>query len=274
MPRLLPFFAPLLLGALVCLYARFVEPNRPAVRRVRLDSGRRLNGGRPLRLALFSDLHYPRWSRPARVRRAIALSDRFRPDLVFVVGDLFDRGRHRRLPLPDGITAVFGGIESRLGVFAVLGNHDHWSDAPSIRRALASETDIRLLDNGHARLDLPGGPLYVVGVGDLWAKDVDYPRATAGVPEDAPVLLLSHNPDVVEEIRDPRIVAQFSGHTHGGQVRLPFVGALRVPSRFGNRYAQGLVTSGNHPVYVTRGVCSMRNVRFLCPPEVTWVELS
>lgn len=112
-----------------------------------------------------------------------------------------------------------------------------------------------------------------MGVGDLWAGSVRYEQATEAIPPDSPILLLSHNPDVIEQIRDPRILIQFSGHTHGGQIRLPFVGALKVPSRFGNRYARGLIGNGNHLLYVSSGICSMKHVRFLCPPEVTWVEI-
>jgi predicted MPP superfamily phosphohydrolase len=102
---------------------------------------------------------------------------------------------------------------------------------------------------------------------------VNYAQAVSDVPQDASILLLSHNPDVIEDINDSRILVQFSGHTHGGQIWLPFIGALKVPSKFGNKYSQGLIKAGNHLLYVNRGICSVKNRRFLCPPEVTWVEM-
>jgi predicted MPP superfamily phosphohydrolase len=263
----------LALPLLILFYARFVEPNTLVVRKIRVKTGRIGNDGQPLRIALLSDFHYPRCANRRLIRRAFEASDRFDPDLVFLLGDFFDKRRKDPAILPGDIKTVFGNIRSQYGVFGVLGNHDHWFDAEAIRTALATETEIRLIDNASVRIELPGGPIYIAGVGDLRTGHVDYEKAACDIPPDAPIVLLSHNPDVVESIRDPRIRIQFSGHTHGGQVRLPFFGALRVPSRFGNRYSQGMSDKGNHLLYVNTGICSIRNIRFLCPPEVTWVEI-
>jgi predicted MPP superfamily phosphohydrolase len=260
-------------GVLLLLYARFVEPHLLVVRKVRIESGRNINGGKPIRVTLLSDTHYPRYASFRMVRRAIEKSNAFEPDYVFLLGDFFDKHRHQPAVLPDHIGALFQGIQSRGGVFGVLGNHDYWFNANAIRKALAEETEIRLIDNQSVRLEIPGELIYLSGVGDVLAQDVHYEKAVIDVPQNASIILLSHNPDVVEEITDPRVFVQFSGHTHGGQVRLPFIGALKVPSKFGNRYAKGLVKSGSHLLYVNSGICSMKWVRFLCPPEVTWVEI-
>lgn len=263
----------LVVGVLLGVYARFIEPNLLIVRKVRIDTGLRMGRGEPLRVALISDLHYPRLTDYRRVRRVIERANQFDPDLVFILGDIFDKRRRDPAVLPDDINAVFRDIRSRFGVFGVLGNHDHWFDAPSIRNALGTQTEIRLIDNASVRLELPGSLIYLTGVGDYGTGNTNYGRAVRDIPEEAPIILLSHNPDVVEVIRDPRILVQFSGHTHGGQVRLPLVGALRVPSRFGNRYSKGLSRQGNHLLYVTCGIASIKHLRFLCPPEVTWVEI-
>lgn len=255
------------------LYARFVEPNVLVVRKIRIDSGRDINNGKPLRITLLSDFHYPRHADSRLVRRAIEKSNRFDPDLVFMLGDFFDKNRNNPAILPCDVKTVFGEIRSKLGIFGVLGNHDHRFDEQAIRKVLESETDIRLIDNSSIGIELSGVPIYIAGVGDLRSKDAHYDRAVRGIPQDSGIILLSHNPDVVEEISDPRILIQFSGHTHGGQVRLPFIGALRVPSKFGSRYSQGLIDCGNHLLYVNRGICSMKRIRFMCPPEVTWVEI-
>jgi uncharacterized protein len=272
-PAVIAAFCLVTIGVILFLYARFVEPNQLAVRRLRVDSKGAVDPGVPLRIALLSDFHYPRSMSAAAVRRAIETANRLEPDIVFVLGDIFDKRSHEPAVLPQDIREVFAGIKSRHGVFGVLGNHDHWFDAPAIRKAIAAETNIRLIDNESIRLEIDGKSLYIVGVGDLGSKDMDFAKAVRDVPTDAPIVLLSHNPDVVEEIRDERIIVQFSGHTHGGQVRLPGIGAPYVPSRFGSKYALGWCTQGNHPLYVTTGVCSTEQLRFLCPPEVTWVEL-
>lgn len=227
---------------LIALYARYVEPNSLVVRKIRINSDRGVNLSKPLRIALISDLHYPRWTNYRMVRRAIAAANRFDPDLVFFLGDLFDKSRKDPAILPSNVKEIFSNIDNRLGVYGVLGNHDHWFDEPAIRQVLAEETNIRLIDNQSVRIDLPEGPLYLAGVGDLLTGSVRYDEAVANLPADASIILLSHNPDVVEDISDSRIIVQFSGHTHGGQIRLPFIGALRVPSKFGNKYSQGLST--------------------------------
>lgn len=270
---MLPAAIIVLLLIAVAVYARFIEPNIIIVRRVRINRQLNLGTDKPLRISLLSDFHYPRYAHQKLVRRAIELSNQFDPDLVFILGDFFDKNKNDPAVLPNNVGTVFSGIQSRFGVFGVLGNHDHWFDEEAIRNLLASETNIQLVDNSSVPISLPRGVLYIAGVGDLWSQNVDYKRAVANVPQSSPILLLSHNPDVVELLHDPRILIRFSGHTHGGQIRLPFIGALRVPSAFGNRYAKGLVTRGNHPLYVNCGICSMKRIRFLCPPETTWVEL-
>jgi predicted MPP superfamily phosphohydrolase len=158
-------------------------------------------------------------------------------------------------------------------VFGVLGNHDHSFDELAIRERITSDTEIQLVDNLAVPLTIDGKTVYIVGVGDLWSENTDYDRAVRNLPQDAAIVLLSHNPDVIDDIKDLRILIQFSGHTHGGQVRLPIIGALRVPSKFGNKYCKGLIETGNHRLYVNSGICSMKKMRFMCPPEVTWVEM-
>ena len=263
--------------ALFCLtlylYARYIEPRLIVVRKIKIDTGQGLNGGQGLRIAVMSDFHYPRASSSALVRRAIAKSNRFNPDIAVILGDFFARSRFDPKTLPEDVGEVFGGINSQMGIFGVLGNHDHSFGAEAIRDRMECDTKIRIIDNFAIPLRLEGKTVYLVGVGDLWSKDADYKRAVQTVPEDASIILLSHNPDVIETIKDPRILIQFSGHTHGGQIRLPFIGALRVPSKFGNKYCKGLIKTGNHLLYVNSGICSMKHIRFLCPPEVTWVKI-
>ncbi len=119
-----------------------------------------------------------------------------------------------------------------------------------------------------------GARLAVGGVGDMWEGIVDVTRAFRDIPANVPRILLSHNPDLAEELSPGiRVDLQISGHTHGGQVRIPFGPAIQVPSRYGDKYSSGLVQGKSHRVYVNRGIASNHGVRFCCPPEVTGITL-
>ena len=153
-------------------------------------------------------------------------------------------------------------------MYAVLGNHDWWYDGGRVGRALEG-AGIRLLEDTATRVDARGGPLWIAGVSDLYTRPADVGRALASVPEGAPVILLTHNPDVF--VRVPaRVLLTLAGHTHGGQVNLPGLGRLVVPSQFGERFAIGHVHEDGRDLFVTPGIgTSILPVRFGAPPEIS-----
>jgi predicted MPP superfamily phosphohydrolase len=174
------------------------------------------------------------------------------------------------------------------GVIAVLGNHDHYGDGPAMAAALRG-VGVRTIDNDRLFLaaasrrlqDLPVAEgLCLSGVGDLWEDVVDEARALRDVPPEVPRIMLAHNPDSAELIasrsggRPPRVDLMICGHMHGGQVSLPLVGVIAVPSRFGLKYAHGLVTSPLGPVIVSAGVgMSFVPVRLGVRPEIVEITL-
>ena len=164
-------------------------------------------------------------------------------------------------------------MHAPLGVYAVLGNHDWWYGAPRVRAAFA-RAGIRVIDDQAQRIERSGGAFWIAGISDYTEGPHDVRRTLGQVSDGAPVLAITHNPDVFPEI-PARVSLTLAGHTHGGQVALPLVGALVVPSRYGNRYAAGpIVESGRH-LYVTTGIgTSMIPVRFGVPPEVVFLEVS
>ena len=223
------------------------------------------------RIALLTDFHYPRWIHGEFLRSAITLANSFQPDLMAMTGDFFDLPGASRVP---DISGLYDEARARDGVIGVLGNHDHSLSSTNVRRALTTKTPIRLIENRSFYVERGGEGLAIGGVGDLWHGIVAPQAAFAGVPPEMPRLMLSHNPDVAEEMSaDVRVDLQLSGHTHGGQVRVPFGPAIRVPSRYGNKFRQGLVEGRRHRVYVSRGLCTVRWVRFWCPPEVSGIIL-
>jgi predicted MPP superfamily phosphohydrolase len=222
------------------------------------------------RIAVISDIHYPRQISAEYVRGAVALANQFQPDLLALPGDFTDHKGSATVP---AMRDLFGEARARDGVVGVLGNHDHWLDAEGVRRELHAHTPVRLLENQHFIVERRDAGLAIGGVGDLWEGVVDPDRAFAGVAPDMPRILLAHNPDFAEDMTaSVRVDLQISGHTHGGEGvvlgHAPF-----VPSRYGNKFRQGLVQGKVNRVYVTRGICAIRRVRFFCPPEVSALTL-
>ena len=265
-------------GVSACLIAAavdafMIEPERLVFERVDIPIWNLPEPFDGYRIAILADLHYPRWTGVESIHQAVALANSFEPDLLAIPGDICDKVRHQRAPIPN-LSGLFDPARAPDGIVGVLGNHDHWFHAESIRRELARNTPVRLIENTSFCVERAGELLAVGGVGDLWDGIVAPERAFAGVPAHVPRILLSHNPDLAERMRaDVRVDLQLSGHTHGGQVCLPFGPAIKVPSRYGNRFRAGLVRGKRHRVYISRGVASAHHLRLFCPPEVTGITL-
>ena len=234
-----------------------------------------------LTVAFLSDTHHGPFVSVAYLAEVVAMTNALRPDLVLLGGDYVQRRRkaflhfgidHRRYIGP-GID-VLADLRAPLGRFAVLGNHDHRTDAVLTRRALADAGFTDLTNTG-VWLERPGrARLRIAGVDDCRTGRPRLGPALDDLRGDEACLLLTHNPDYVELIRDPRVDLVLSGHTHGGQVVLPGVGAPVLPSRYGQKYRAGLIQGPAARVFVTTGVGTIGPpVRFRCPPEVALITL-
>jgi hypothetical protein len=249
------------------------EPSALSVERVEVPIeglGKSLDG---YRIALFSDIHWPRRINRQHVQRVIGLANSFDPDLIAIPGDFFD-GRgidHRHVP---DIAGLYDGLRSRDGIVYTLGNDDYIFRVANVHRELKAKSRLENIENRHRLIQRGADILAVGGVEDLYYGKPDPVRAFEGVSPDVPRILLSHNPDVAEDhVWPTRIDLQLSGHTHGGEVRIPFGPAPKIPSKYGQKFREGLVQGRSHRVYVTRGICSPRGMRFCCPPEVTHLTL-
>jgi predicted MPP superfamily phosphohydrolase len=173
---------------------------------------------------------------------------------------------------PESIAHELGALRAPLGVVAVLGNHDWWNDGDRVRVAF-EKNGIVVLENDAKSFVRGGTKFSIVGLADLLTRRVDIEASIARVPSGEPFLVLVHEPDVFPEI-DARASLTMAGHTHGGQVNLPFFGRLVVPSSYGQRYAAGHVAEGGRHLFVTSGVgTSIFPIRFGVPPEVALLEL-
>jgi predicted MPP superfamily phosphohydrolase len=237
----------------------------------------------PLRIVALADLHACEpWMPAERIAGIVARANTLAPDIVLLLGDYaaaLHRFRQVELP-PELWAAELAGLDAPLGVHAVLGNHDFWeAGGPAPIRAALTAAGIRVYENDVARLD----GFWLAGTGSMMARPLggdryqgadDLPGTLAQVNDSAPVLLMAHEPDMFP--RTPRQVAlTLSGHTHGGQVRLPGIGPLGGSGLHGQRYAYGLVEEGGRKLVVSGGLgCSVLPVRFGMPPEVTVIEVT
>src|SRR5438105_1874048 len=231
---------------------------------------------RPLRVAVLTDLHVGSpFNGITKLHEVVDRTNSARPDLICVLGDLVIQGVvGGRFVAPEAIAAELARLRARAGSVAVLGNHDGWFDHGRVRAALEA-IDVRVVEDTATKLETPSGPIWVAGVSDLWTGRHDLAAALAPIERDgAPVILLTHNPDVFPLVPE-QVSLTLAGHTHGGQVRLPFVGRLIVPSRFGQRFAAGHIVEGGRHLFVATGIgTSILPVRFRVQPAVAILNLS
>ncbi len=249
-------------------YAKHVEPQALSVERVKLCSLRvppELDG---VTIGQLSDLHLGGATSPAFVQKAVRLLIDLKPDLVVLTGDLVHVSG-----IADTVVETLRDFRAPHGSYITLGNHDHWHDADAVANALR-QSGHTVMQNHSVRLEINGAPLHIVGVDDVWEKKHRLGQALANVLAGEAALLLVHEPDSADNFASAfPFIAQLSGHSHGGQVRLPFVGApARAP--LGRKYVMGQFDVQGMRLYVSRGVgMAQPYVRFLCPPEVTLLTL-
>jgi predicted MPP superfamily phosphohydrolase len=230
------------------------------------------------RVAQISDIHFDEYTEPSFVRRVVRHINSLAPDLVVLTGDYISFS-----PMPRSFAehAIRHCAEVLHEIacpqrFAVMGNHDSFLGAPEIHPIFAA-VDIPLLVNEYVPVERGNQHLWLAGVHDPVTHD---PDLNAAIPEkpDGPVLLMCHAPDYADNVlahaRGHLVDLMFSGHSHGGQVRLPIVGALQTPS-WGKKYVEGLFRLDRLQLYVNRGIGTVGlPFRLNCPPEITLFTLT
>ena len=251
-------------------YARLLEPRWFDVEELSVPLPRLPQAVDGLTIAHLSDLHLGPYLGAAELAHAVEIVQRLSPQVVVITGDFVSRGGvWQREELLEPLAA----LRPALGTFAVLGNHDHWTDAAWVR-ATAQRWGITVLSNAARRLSDSENGLWLAGVDDIWVGAEDLDLALAGIPEGSCKLLLVHEPDFADRAARSGIDLQLSGHSHGGQVRLPLVGAVLLPI-WGRRYPIGLQRAESTWVYTNRGLGVIDPpVRFNCRPEVTLLTLT
>lgn len=250
-------------------YATQAEQTRLTVENIQIPLKNLAPGLEGFKIVQMSDLHLHPYVEISLIRAAVTLSNSLKPDIVVLTGDFV----LREVEAVFELAPVLAGLETKYGIFAVLGNHDHWTNAEVVRTGL-ERSGISVLHNQSKLLEANRGKLYLAGVDDGWSGHPDLRAALTDVPANHPTILLAHEPDLVDQFaQDGRVSLQLSGHSHGGQVRLPGIGALVLPY-LGKKYDIGLHRVQDTWVYTNRGLGVIwPPVRFNCRPEITEITL-
>jgi predicted MPP superfamily phosphohydrolase len=258
-------------------YSGLVEPFRLRVGRHEFKT-RAPAPDRPLKLLHLSDLHASWAVSLGFIEEAVELGLQLKPDLICITGDFITR----RYAGFDSYSRVLARLSAAAPAFACLGNHDggRWAEihggyqSTQPVRQLLQQSRIELLHNRCATLQINGRELKLTGVADAWSENLDlaaaFPPDDAG--GDASRILLSHNPDTKEFLKFHPWDLLLCGHTHGGQVVLPWLGAPWTPVR-DKRFIAGMYSWDHRWIHITRGVGNVHGVRFNCPPEVSLLTL-
>jgi len=250
-------------------YIFYIEPRWPAIERIEIPVSNLPLGLRGLKIVCLSDFHLDPFTQIDLVEKIVSKVNEIEPDLICLLGDyVFERADSI-----EELAPVLSRLQSDMGTFAVLGNHDLWTDADVVRNGL-EKFGIRVLINEHVDFQLGEDTLTLVGLDDGWSGAPDLSHALEDTPVDTTVILMIHEPDFADLYsQDGRILLQLSGHSHGGQVRLPGIGAPFLPA-FGRKYDQGLYQIDEMWLYTTRGVGVINPpARFNCRPEITEIQL-
>ncbi len=271
-------------------YSYFIEPNRLEVNRYVVQD-EQLKG---IKIVFASDFHIKPYGQK-RLDMIVEKINAETPDIVLSAGDFVCEHTHRSTMPIEQIAKTLGKVKTKFGFYTSLGNHDGWYDPAEIAQAL-EKNGIKVLSNSNVKLNIKGQTLYIAGIEDYDTGNPEIYKALNGIRTDEngqynePVIMLSHTPDMFPKMPD-KITLTLAGHTHGGQIRIPFIGAIFTASRYGNKYAKGWKQEKDSKVikidttkpiklqkdistlFVTRGIgMSILPVRFNCPPEINIIE--
>jgi uncharacterized protein len=249
-------------------YVHAIEPNWLDLKTVDLTLPHLSKEFEGYKIVQLTDIHADRWMTEERLSRILEAVNRQDPDLIALTGDYVTKASETYGPN----LRAFRNLKAKDGALAVLGNHDHWSD-PKILVDILQEVGITVLHNEVKSIDRQGTQLNIAGVGDIWAQQQDLAKVISALPQQGAAIMLAHEPDYADETAPTkRFDLQLSGHSHGGQVHIPFM--KRVLPPLGRIYPAGQYQVGDMIQYTSRGigVAGLR-VRLNCRPEVTILRL-
>ncbi len=259
----------------IVIYGSFIEPRFLNVKTQTIVLGK---GGHELTVALISDTHMGQFRHGDWMRTVVERINYLQPDLVLIAGDV--------VSVPGGIGALrpLKDLHAKYGAYAVLGNWDYRAGAVDVRRGIESQ-GVEVLTNESAIIDVNGTPLQLIGLDDATYGKPDITaalitdvkgEALVPPPEGTPKIVLAHNPDAERDAETAGAALLLAGHTHGGQIRLPFIGAIvKLPTTIGQRYDKGLFEVGPTQMFITSGVGeSSARARLFNLPEIALLKIT
>lgn len=255
-----------ILSICALLYAHFIEPNWIDINYIRLKLPNLASEFNEYRIVQISDIHIDKQTKKRRLNHLFHLINQQKPDLIAITGDFITRRQVKFIPK---LEATLGKLNASDKVVGVLGNHDYWTDATKISQVL-EKNNVLNLDNKVYSLKRGNAILNIAGVDDVWVGKDRLDLVLQQLPSEGAAILLAHEPDFADKsAATNRFDLQLSGHSHAGQIRLPFFSPPFLPG-LGQKYYVGLYQIGEMLQYTNRGIgMTGLHLRFGSRPEIT-----
>lgn len=262
-----------LIGACLFVYARYIEPKLLKTEYVTVEA-KDLSLKQPIKIAFFTDTHLGEYYSFNDLQKVVDKINAMSPDLIIFGGDLVED--NKTFEDEQGAITVLSRLQAPCGKYAVYGNHDHGGNGTKRYARIMKASGFSLLFDGHKEIQIQEQTISLIGIDDIVLGSPDIKQAFEGVPKNSYRLFISHAPDVANSVKAYDVDLQLSGHTHGGQVSLPFIGSPMTPP-YGKEYIKGLydIEDTSMQLYVSSGIgTSQLPFRFLNIPEVTLITLT
>jgi len=267
--KLIKIFLLLSIFAVIILFYSHLETRWIKLKKIELVANDIPNVFVEKKIVFITDIHHGPFLSIERVRKLVNRINKLQPDFILMGGDYVQREDKYIKPVFD----EFLKLKSKYGVYAVLGNHDHWEDA-ELTRQMMIRNGIKICDNKSYWIKIDTDSIKIGGVGDLWQDSQELDSTTHDLEKSDFSILILHNPDYLENIKTDLIDFTLSGHTHGGQITLFGLWAPILPSKYGQKYRYGLKKIGNMQSYISSGIGTITPpLRFFCRPEIVIIEL-
>ncbi|WP_324611603.1 metallophosphoesterase [Bacillus massiliglaciei] len=254
-------------------YAKDIEPNWLEIQHLEIKNKLVPKGFHGMKMIQFSDTHLGFQFQLKDLQEVISKINTFEPEILFFTGDLMDAPDeyiHKEKIIP-----LLRQLKAPLGKFCVFGNHDHGGNGSDSYREIMEKSGFSLLQNTYKPVTLLSSEkIYIAGIDEPMLGTPDMEQALGTIPGNLYTVLLSHAPDLADHAKDFKVQLQLSGHSHGGQIQIPFAGALVTPP-YSEKYREGTYIIDNLQLHVNRGLGTTRlPYRFLSRPEITVYEFS
>lgn len=248
-----------------------IEPNLLIVKNVDLSIPHWSDNLNNTKIAVISDLHIGSKNvNLKKLEEVVEKTNKQNPDLILILGD-YDTYLISRSKIPQNeIPKILNKLNAKYGVISILGNHD--ISHQEIVESILEKTKIKLLQNEKIKIRIKDQNLNIIGTKDLWHFPNQSEAITLVEKTTPPTILMSHNPDLYDKVPS-NVSLILSGHTHGGEVKFPFIGAPFIPSEYDQRFIKGHIAENNKHIYITSGIGSLTRFRFGNIPEIVILHL-